>query len=338
LVAEANIPLHHDLNTEVGRFELGFSDTDSELLAARVFPMRLLPGEDASCANLYKPRKPRLLGIPPQQIERGGFHFRTAVGKEEKFKKNPWALLEKELEPGVIPAIGDYNSVLWIMRLGLGKDLVMQNEWGEEIRLRFVGLLQSSIFQSEVLISETNFLKHFPSASGYSYFLIETPFEHAAALSQKLENTLSAYGFDATSTLDRLAGFQAVENTYLSIFQTLGGLGLLLGTLGLGIIVMRNVMERRSELAALRAFGFRHAKLGIMLLMENSFLIVVGMGIGSLSALLAVLPHLTSGEAQVPWVSLSLTLLLVLLVGLVSGALSVTAALRAPLLPALKAE
>jgi ABC-type antimicrobial peptide transport system permease subunit len=75
-----------------------------------------------------------------------------------------------------------------------------------------------------------------------------------------------------------------------------------------------------------------------MLLVENGFLIVIGILIGSLSALIAVAPHLTGGSAQVPWLSLSLTLLLVLLVGLIASALSVTAALRIPLLPALKAE
>ncbi|KAA0226695.1 hypothetical protein EDS67_19980, partial [candidate division KSB1 bacterium] len=123
----------------------------------------------------------------------------------------------------------------------------------------------SSIFQSEILISEENFVKHFPGQSGYSYFLLEAPLAQAQALAQALERDLSDYGFDATLTSEKLAGFQVVENTYLSVFQTLGGLGLLLGTLGLGIILLRNVIERRGELATLRAFGFREATLRHML-------------------------------------------------------------------------
>jgi len=39
-----------------------------------------------------------------------------------------------------------------------------------------------------------------------------------------------------------------VQNTYLGTFQILGGLGLLLGSAGLGIVVLRNVLERRGEL------------------------------------------------------------------------------------------
>ncbi|MXZ01871.1 hypothetical protein F4Y93_14960, partial [Candidatus Poribacteria bacterium] len=38
-VAESALPLHHSLNTSDGRFELGFSDKDSELLdASEIFP------------------------------------------------------------------------------------------------------------------------------------------------------------------------------------------------------------------------------------------------------------------------------------------------------------
>ena len=65
------------------------------------------------------------------------------------------------------------------------------------------------------------------------------------------------FGGDATSTAERLARFHRVENTYLSTFQTLGGLGLLLGTVGLATVLLRNVLERRRELALLAAVGYR---------------------------------------------------------------------------------
>ncbi|MDA2924137.1 ABC transporter permease, partial [Acidobacteria bacterium AH-259-L09] len=203
---------------------------------------------------------------------------------------------------------------------------------------RLVALLRSSIFQSELLISEANFLKHFPSQSGYSYFLIEAPLEKRQEMASLLESNLNRHGLDATSTAEVLASYLAVENTYLSTFQTLGGLGLLLGTLGLGIVLVRNVLERRGELATLRAFGFPRSKLAWMVLAENGFLLMLGLVLGTASALVAVAPHLAGGGAPIPWLSLSLTLLAVLVVGLAAGAAAVVAALRVPLLPALKAE
>ena len=341
LVAESDIPLHHDLNSREGQFELGFSDSDSDTTTeAQIFSFRLLPGEDASCLNLYRPQKPRILGASHDFIERGGFQFQETTAAKE----NPWELLESELEPGVIPAIGDYNSVQWILHLGLGDDLNIQNESGEQLKLRLVGVLRSSIFQSELLISEPNFKKHFPSQSGYAYFLIQTPSiadpaafsENTEHIGYALERGLEDYGLDVTSTTEKLASYRAVENTYLSTFQTLGGLGLLLGTLGLGIVLLRNVIERSGELATLRAFGFRRATLSLMLLWENGFLLLIGILIGTVSALIAVAPHLTTPGVQVPWLSLMVTLVSVFLVGMVASAIAVYFALRRPLLPALK--
>ena len=333
LIAEVDVPIYRDFNSKDGQFELGFSQADAELLnQARFIPMRVLPGEDASCLNLYKPESPRVLGVPEALRQRGGFTFQQTSVEVE----NPWALLSEDLGAGVIPAIGDYNSAMWILHKQLGDDIEVQNEIGETVRLRLVGLLKTSIFQSELLISEDNFLRHFPDQSGYGAFLVET--QQPIQLTALLESRLKDIGLDAVSTAQKLAHFQEVENTYLSTFQTLGGLGLLLGTLGLGIVLLRNVIERRGELAVLRAFGFRRAVLSRMLLAENGFLMLVGLAIGSVSALIAVAPHVMSYGALIPWGSLALTLVIIYGAGLIASAIAVFFALRAPLLPALKQE
>ena len=331
LIAETDAPIYHDFHARAGQFELGFSQADAEHLArAEIIPLRVLPGEDASCLNLYRPENPRVLGVPESLIQRGGFAFQqTAV-------ENPWAALSRDLGAGVIPAIGDYNSAMWILHKQLGDEIAIKNDRGEDVTLRLVGLLKTSIFQSEVLISERHFLQHFPEQSGYRAFLIDA--QRPDTLAALLENRLKDLGLDATPTAQKLAHFQTVENTYLATFQTLGGLGLLLGTLGLGIVLLRNVIERRGELAILRAFGFRRALLSRMLLAENGFLMLAGLGIGSLSALIAVAPHLITHGALVPWASLGLTLALIYATGLIASAIAVSFALRAPLLPALKRE
>ncbi len=339
LIAQSDIPLLHDLTTEDGRFELGFSDEDSELLTqASIIPFRYLPGDDASCLNLYQVDKPRLLGVPAAQVERGGFSFQQIVGLDQAGVSTPWQLLTQETEADVIPAFGDFNSVLWILHSGLGKDVKIVDEFGKEVRLRFVGLFKKSIFQSELLISEQNFLKHFPSRSGYSYYLFATTPETSSRHAGMLEATLSDYGFDLTTTAERLTNFQAVENTYLSTFQTLGGLGLLLGTVGLGIILIRSVVERRGELATLRAFGFRRSILAVLVVAENGFLLGLGIAIGGIAAVIAVAPHVLADVAQIPWWSLAGSLLAVFLVGMLASIAAVLLALRIPLLPALRAE
>jgi len=336
LVAESDVPLYQNLNRSTDRFDLGFSAEESaELDDTTVYAFRTLPGDDASCLNLYRPEKPRLLGVSESFVERGGFTFQEMLDPPAE-PSGPWELLEQPLEGGVVPAVADWNSATWILHLGLGDELVLDNELGEPVRLRLVGLLRKGILQSEVLISEENFLEHFPGQTGNAYFLIDAPAEKAAAVARLLESTLAPFGFDATTTRDKLVGYEVVQNTYLSTFQVLGGLGLLLGTVGLGIVLVRNVIERRGELATLRAFGFRRSRLAWMVLAENAFLLIIGMGVGALAALLAVAPRLAAGH--LPWRSLSATLAVVLLFGMLSSVAAVLGTLRVPLLAALKAE
>ncbi len=270
LVAETDVPIFRALDQES-------PGAAAALGESRAVPFRVLPGEDVSCLNLYRPERPRVLGAPPEMIERGGFTFSQAADERE----NPWELLDEPLEDGAIPAIGDYNSVLWILHSGLGQDVIVENERGEPLKLRLVGLLGKSLFQSELVISEAQFQRHFPSRAGYSYFLLDPEPARAAAVATELERELARFGFDAVGTRERLASYQAVEDTYLSTFQTLGGLGLLLGTLGMGVILLRNVLERRAELATLRALGFRRSRLRALVLLENALLLLVGPRRGS---------------------------------------------------------
>lgn len=334
LVAEADVSILADLTTDEGRFELGFGEEASELIGgSQIVAFRTVPGDDISCLNLFQPERPRLLGAPPELIDRGGFRFQGLV---EDAGDEPWRLLEQDLGPGVVPAIGDFNSVMWILHSGLGRGIEIETERGETIELRLVGLLRKSVLQSELVISEANLAKHFPSRTGASYFLLRTPPGEQDRTMQELERTLGDFGMDAVPTAQRLQAFQAVENTYLGTFQTLGGLGLLLGTLGLAVVLLRNLLERRGELATLQAIGFWRRALAWLVVAENGLVLVAGVAVGTASALVAVSPHLLGGHALVPWLSLALTLLLVMAAGTLASLAAVRRVTREELLPALR--
>ena len=115
----------------------------------------------------------------------------------------------------------------------------------------------------------------------------------------------------------------AVENTYLLTFQALGGLGMLLGALGLAVVLLRSVWERRGELALLRALGFRKRMLSWLILSENGFLLILGLAGGTLAALLAVSPHLAGVGGRVPWLEIIGLLASVLTVGLIAETIAV---------------
>jgi putative ABC transport system permease protein len=334
LMAETVVPVVHNLNLSEGREALNLTGTD-QLTNVNFVQLRLKPGDDASCLNLYQPRNPRVLGVADEFINGDRFAFQSSLANSEEETQNSWLLLNRELEPGVVPVIADANSINYVLHLKLGEELVLNTNAGP-VRLRIVGALADSIFQSELLMSEKNFLHLFPGEEGFRYFLVDA--EQSEPVAQLLEDRLADFGFDAVTTSDRLANFHRVENTYLSTFQMLGALGLLLGTLGMAAVLLRNVLERRRELALLRAFGYNSSHFTLMVVAENAFLLLAGLVIGAVCALLAIAPVFIERGGRLPNISLGVLLLAVLISGLIASLLATWAALRSPLLPALRAE
>jgi len=274
-------------------------------------------------------------------MERGGFAWAMSDAQTPEQKQNPWLLLDAPAgnDAEGRPVVLDFNTAMYSLHKGqIGDTLSIDDGSGRAVTLRIVGLLKNSIFQGDLLIGERAFLELFPQVSGYRFFLVDTGNEPPAQVQQALEGPLGDYGFDAELSRQRLAAFFAIQNTYLSTFQSLGGLGLLLGTFGLATVQLRSVLERRGELAIMRAAGFRQALLARLVMIENALLLIGGLAVGIAAALVAVLPHWLSGGAEVPWLSLALTLALVLVVGLLAGLVAVRATLRAELLPALRQE
>ena len=339
LMAEAAVPLVYDLSTPAGRAALGLSpQAEDELANSEVIALRLRAGDETSCRNLYRPTRPRLLGAPDAMIERGGFKFSATLAQAATERDNPWTLLHKHFPDDAIPVIADEAAVLWQLHSSLGGDLSVIDERGREARLRIAALLKGSCLQGELIIAEEKFRTLFPSIAGYALFLVATPSQKAAAVEQTLERELADFGVGAMSTRTRLAELQAVQNTYLSTFQTLGGLGLLLGTVGLAVVLLRNVWERRSELALLQALGFSRIALGWLVLSENAFLVAAGLLAGLLPAAVVVAPHVVGRGATLPWGSLLLTFAAIFAAGVLAGLAALIPALRAKLLPALRSE
>ena len=325
LVAETDVPIFQVRIDEVAAVLAG---------SANMLPLRVRAGEDASCLNLYQPSRPTLVGVPEALVRRGGFAFQATLAETESERRNPWLLLEKDFG-GAIPVFADANSATWILHLALGDELSVDDSSGDPRRLVLAGLLSRSIFQSELLLSAPNFLGLFGDHSGYQALLVETG---DSAVAAELESAFADEGLDAVRTSDRLAGYLVVENTYLSTFRTLGGLGLLLGTVGLAVVLVRSVLERRGEMALLEALGFAKGSISRLIFAENSFLLVFGVATGTAAALLAVAPHLASGAADPPWTALLLTLGAIVGLGLMAGAAAAALSLRAPLLPSLRRD
>ena len=349
MVARSSLPIYVDLNDQQQREEF-FAEQAKELDTTTIFPLRFQAGDDASCNNLYKAQQPRVIGITPDMIE----HFNQAEvpfawagsAAQGDQKLNPWGLLAAGSEAHAgskedpLPVVIDKNTAMYSLQLwgGVGQSYSVDYEDGRTIHFEVVGLLANSILQGSLLISEADFEHHYPDVSGYRYFLIDTGSENSEQAAQLLENRFSDQGFDTRSTDELLESLLQVQNTYLSAFQSLGALGLLLGTFGLATVQLRNVLERRSELALMRSTGFPRQRLATMVMLEHSILLLGGLAAGIFASLVTVLPHWFSGGAAIPGSRLVIDLLIILVVGLLAGLAAVAATLRAPMISALRGD
>jgi hypothetical protein len=334
LIVETLLPIAQDPNSREGRETLNLFDLDGVIFE----PFRLLPGDDASCLNLYEPRNPRILAPRDSFIAEGRFSFQGALASTDAEAANPWLLLRRTEPDGAVPVIADANSMTYVLHRQLGDDIVIMRG-DREIRLRLVAALRDSIFQGELMMSQANFHALFPDQEGYRVLLAETTPERAAEVATRIEDALSDFGADATGTAERLAQFHRVENTYLSTFQTLGGLGLLLGTVGLATVLLRNALERRRELALLGAVGYRQSHFLVMVAAENTLLLAGGLLAGAACAALAITPALIERGGRLPLTSGgALLLFAVFATGLLSSLVATRAATRSPLLDALRSD
>jgi len=333
LYGESSVGILHDLNSQAGRKELRLTGGTLDGIGAVQF--RVHEGDDASCLNLNRAQQPRLLGVQAETLkERNAFTFAAEAGE-----KKGWESLRMDLPGGAVPAVGDEPTVKWALGKKVGDEIEYADEMGRPFRVRIVGMLESSVLQGSLVIAENEFTARFPSVDGYEVFLIDAPGDKKAdAVTQELSSGLRDYGLVLTPTNERLAVFNAVENTYLSIFTVLGSLGLVLGSIGLGLVVLRNMLERRGELSMLRAVGFDRGRLKRMVFYEHWPLCLAGLVCGTVAAVVAVIPALQSRGGQVPFAGLLVTIAAIGLSGAAWVWIAGTLALRGGLLDALRHE
>lgn len=348
LVAHSSQPLFADLNQDETRREL-LAGRAGELAGTSVISLRVQPGDDASCTNLFRASAPQVLGVTADMIrhfdntESGSFAWSKTAAETPEEQANPWQLLEKPVQGNVVPVVIDKNTAMFSLGMyrGIGEEKSFDYQ-GVTITFRVVGLLSNSILQGNLLIGESHFRRVFSNVSGYQFLLVRTPAGRTERVAEVLEAAFGDEGLDVRPTREVLQDLLAVQNTYLSTFQSLGALGLLLGTFGLATVTLRSVFERRAELALLRAAGFRQSRLGRLVLLESLLLLAIGLAVGVGAACLAVVPHILLGEAAIVPSELARDvgwmLAAVVVVGLLVGRLAVRATLRAPLISALRGD
>ena len=336
LWAETLLPINNDLNSAFGASKFGLRDEDG-LRDIRYIQLSRIDGDDASCLNLNQVSTPAILGIPAKLFsQRNGFTLVNADSSVDR--KQPWSSLSSSLAPGIIPAFADQTVITWGLRKSVGDTLIYLDESGNILKIKLMGGLDNSIFQGNILVCDSLLRMYYPSAGGSRLMLIDADPAKSDTIAGLLESLLQDYGITITTASSRLAAFNAVENTYLMVFMLLGGLGVIIGTLGLGIVLLRNIQQRRQELSVYLALGFTKHFVMKAILAEHFLILAAGLLMGTVAALAGILPSMLSPAYKAPGMLIGLILMVIIANGLLWIYFPARAALKKDLLPGLRDE
>ena len=214
----------------------------------------------------------------------------------------------------VFPALVDATVLTWSLGMALGDTLYYENDRGQRIAIQLAGTLPNTIFQGHILIDRQFFSEIWEEITGSEVFLLKTAESEKEAVKMLLSQALNEYGVRVTTTNERLKQFNSVSDTYLTIFMTLGGLGLLLGIMSFIVVIRKSLASRRKEIDLYKTLGFTNDKISQTLYKENLLVPLYAITTGVISALTGVGASLMNTGTGLWTTALLFTLLFVLCV------------------------
>ena len=267
LWCQTSVPVYHNLQTEEGRVKLGLKDLPKE---AKVMQLFKYSADDASCLNLNKVVTPNVLGVDMDELITC---FATKTISNNSI---------------VYPALIDETVLRWSLGKKLGDTIFYPGEKGDTIAIQLSGTLQNSIFQGYILIDKRLFSEIWSEISGSEIMLISVPDEEVINTKTLITQALNNYGVRVMTTGERLKMFYSVIDTYLTIFLTLGGLGLLLGIFSFIVVVRKNIVARNKEVVLYRSLGFDEKRIQHLLYKENIIVPLAAIFTGALCSFAGV--------------------------------------------------
>ena len=127
---------------------------------------------------------------------------------------------------------------------------------------------------------------------------------------------------------DRIASFLQI---YVSF-------GLAIGAIGMGVISVRNVAERKREIGMMRAIGFPRKQVMLSVLLELVVLGIIGLVIGVINGLLVSIgfANLQGNPVIIPWEQIGLYLSFIVFIAIGAGSIPAYVASRIPPAEALR--
>src|SRR5213596_2596556 len=153
---------------------------------------------------------------------------------------------------------------------------------GRSVNLTIVGVLEQALqFTSGVFVDQDVVRAVFPAQERYTaYFFQMDPTADVGAFRADLERVFFSYGLQTIDIREKIGRAFDASQQVLTLMEAYLGIGLLVGIAGLAVITLRAVVERRTQIGALRAIGFTRRMVLSVFLLEIALIAVLGIGIG----------------------------------------------------------
>ena len=225
----------------------------------------------------------------------------------------------------------------------------------------YVDLL-GKIYLNDYWANQTNFLAEADGESStsrapnqYDYFLIKTSYDmddpEIETIAQSIEEFTNTndYGYRdlagdnfyvASSTVlySKVESSLEMVNRVVSFLQIYVTFGLGIGAVGMAVISVRNVSERKREIGMMRAIGFPRSQVMVSVLLELVVLGLIGLLIGVANGILIGIgfANMQGSALIIPWNDLAVYLGFITLIALAAGAIPGWFASRIPPAEALR--
>ncbi len=198
-------------------------------------------------------------------------------------------------------------------------------------RVQVIGVLEEgealSYNQVQVNRQVLEYLRGQPIAPEQHYVKVAAG-SNVRDTARALEKSLISHGINVQSFADRFITGQAIIRGVLQVFRGFAALGLVVGLAGLAVISSRSVVERRQQVGVLRAIGYRPLTIGLIFVLEASFIALAGIGIGVATGMVMgdrmiarFYEFATELTFPVPWLSIGVIILLTYAFALVAALL-----------------
>ena len=304
LWCESSIPIYHNMATQEGQSKLALTDLPENV---EILQMLCYSADDASCLNLNKVIQPSVLGVDMNILQKSNFEILRSIYPNE----TPVFEAVQTINNSAYPALIDETVLTWGLMMKIGDTITYTSDNGRDVHIQIAGTLHNSIFQGNILIDKKLFADIWGETTGSEIALLRVNESEIADTKQLLSQALNEYGVKVTTTLQRLKEFYSVTDTYLTIFLTLGGLGLLLGIMSFIIVVRKSLASRREQICLYRSLGFSNIKISSILIRENKIIPLCAIVTGVVCSLIGVSTKLTNISV---WIWFTAILFIILLI------------------------